>query len=277
MAKLEPLLDIIENELEEEEEVVGRSVMDAYFREIAEIPVLTAKQEITATKAELVRSALKLVVSIVRKGYLGEGRSFLDLIQEGNMGLIVAANRWDPNRGTRFCTYAGQWVHKMVMGALSDTGHTIRIPQWTRAKMKRVKEAAESLTRESGREPETEEVAEKVGLSVKKVTELRNVRHEEPISLDVSIGEGMVLADCIPCQNQGFGSYMAPEEAQEALKCLTDKERLVMVMRFGIGGERNCSYEEIGKELNLTRQRIRQIEAIALGKLREAIQAGGVR
>ena len=254
-----------------------------YLKEIGKVPLLTAEEEIDlairieegdeSARKKLAESNLRLVVSIAKR-YVGRGMSFLDLIQEGNLGLIKAVEKFDYTKGFKFSTYATWWIRQAITRAIADQARTIRIPVHMVETINKVKKTASKLLHENGREPTDEEIAEKLDMTVEKVRDIQRVS-QEPVSLDTAIGEeeDSHLGDFIPDDEavtpaDAASSLMLKEELIGALDTLNDREARVLSLRFGLDDGRPRTLEEVGKEFDVTRERIRQIEAKALRKLR---------
>ena len=254
-----------------------------YLKEIGNVPLLTTEQEVELAKRveagdeeakkQLTEANLRLVVSIAKK-YVGRGMPFLDLIQEGNMGLMKAVDKFDYTKGYKFSTYATWWIRQAITRGIADTGRTIRVPVHMVETINKTLRMTRTLLQELGREPTPEEVAERLNVSVSRVREVLKISRD-PVSLDTPIGEedDSHLGDFIeddsalsPADSAAFSMLRA--ELATALECLTDRERQVVKLRFGLEDGRARTLEEVGKEFNVTRERIRQIEAKALRKLR---------
>ncbi len=286
-ADVEDLEDVEEVRVEETTEVLeGVSTEDPvrmYLKEIGNVPLLTSEQEVDlAMKVEagdeeakraLTEANLRLVVSIAKK-YVGRGMPFLDLIQEGNMGLMKAVDKFDYTKGYKFSTYATWWIRQAITRGIADTGRTIRVPVHMVETINKTLRMTRQLLQELGREPTPEEVAERLGVPASRVREVLKISRD-PVSLDTPIGEedDSHLGDFIeddtalsPADSATFS--MLREELANALESLTERERQVVKLRFGLEDGRARTLEEVGKEFNVTRERIRQIEAKALRKLR---------
>ena len=254
-----------------------------YLKEIGNVPLLTTEQEVELAKRveagdeeakkQLTEANLRLVVSIAKK-YVGRGMPFLDLIQEGNMGLMKAVDKFDYTKGYKFSTYATWWIRQAITRGIADTGRTIRVPVHMVETINKTLRMTRTLLQELGREPTPEEVAERLNVSVSRVREVLKISRD-PVSLDTPIGEedDSHLGDFIeddsalsPADSAAFSMLRA--ELASALESLTDRERQVVKLRFGLEDGRARTLEEVGKEFNVTRERIRQIEAKALRKLR---------
>ena len=254
-----------------------------YLKEIGRVPLLTAEQETelairmsegdVAAKKRLSEANLRLVVSIAKR-YVGRGMQFLDLIQEGNLGLIKAVEKFDHTKGFKFSTYATWWIRQAITRAIADQARTIRIPVHMVETINKVKKVNSQLLHENGHEPTNEQIAEKLEMPVEKVREIMRVA-QEPVSLETPIGEeeDSHLGDFIPDEDAPAPSDVAShtmlkEQLAEVLSTLTPREEKVLRLRFGLEDGRSRTLEEVGKEFNVTRERIRQIEAKALRKLR---------
>ena len=254
-----------------------------YLKEIGNVPLLSTEEEIElakrveegdeAAKKKLTEANLRLVVSIAKK-YVGRGMPFLDLIQEGNMGLMKAVDKFDYSKGYKFSTYATWWIRQAITRGIADTGRTIRVPVHMVETINKTLRMTRTLLQELGREPTPEEVADRLNVPVSRVREVLKISRE-PVSLDTPIGEedDSHLGDFIeddsalsPADSAAFS--MLREELNTALESLTDRERQVVELRFGLRDGRARTLEEVGREFNVTRERIRQIEAKALRKLR---------
>ncbi len=254
-----------------------------YLKEIGKVPLLIAEQEQDLAKRMLegdqeakdmlIEANLRLVVSIAKR-YLGRGMQFLDLIQEGNLGLIKAVDKFDHSKGFKFSTYATWWIRQAITRAIADQARTIRIPVHMVETINRLVRVQRSLIQELGREPEVEEIAEEMGLPVEKVREIQKIS-QEPVSLEKPIGEeeDSHLGDFIPDEDalspaDQVAYTLLKEQLLEAMSGLTPREEKVLRLRFGLDDGRQRTLEEVGREFNVTRERIRQIEAKALRKLR---------
>ena len=254
-----------------------------YLKEIGNVPLLSTEEEIElakrveegdeAAKKKLTEANLRLGVSIAKK-YVGRGMPFLDLIQEGNMGLMKAVDKFDYSKGYKFSTYATWWIRQAITRGIADTGRTIRVPVHMVETINKTLRMTRTLLQELGREPTPEEVADRLNVPVSRVREVLKISRD-PVSLDTPIGEedDSHLGDFIeddsalsPADSAAFS--MLREELNTALESLTDRERQVVELRFGLRDGRARTLEEVGREFNVTRERIRQIEAKALRKLR---------
>ena len=266
--------------------VEGISIDDpvkVYLKEIGRVPLLTPEEEIELAermakgdpyaRKRLSEANLRLVVSIAKR-YVGRGMQFLDLIQEGNLGLIKAVEKFDHTKGFKFSTYATWWIRQAITRAIADQARTIRIPVHMVETINKVKKVNSQLLHENGHEPTNEQIAEKLEMPVEKVREIMRVA-QEPVSLETPIGEeeDSHLGDFIPDEDAPAPSDVAShtmlkEQLAEVLATLTPREEKVLRLRFGLEDGRSRTLEEVGKEFNVTRERIRQIEAKALRKLR---------
>ena len=294
----EPDLLILSDEpdLEGEEEVdmdnidlsvpEGVSIEDPvrmYLKEIGKVPLLTAEEEIDLAqrmeagdeeaRKRLAEANLRLVVSIAKR-YVGRGMLFLDLIQEGNLGLIKAVEKFDYRKGYKFSTYATWWIRQAITRAIADQARTIRIPVHMVETINKLIRVSRQLLQELGREPSPEEIAEEMNMSVERVREILKIS-QEPVSLETPIGEeedshlgDFIQDDNVPIPADAAAFTMLKEQLEEVLSTLTEREQKVLRLRFGLDDGRARTLEEVGKEFNVTRERIRQIEAKALRKLR---------
>jgi RNA polymerase primary sigma factor len=275
-----------------EGEVQGVSIEDPvrmYLQEIGKVPLLTAEEEIalakriekgdTEARRRLVEANLRLVVSIAKR-YVGRGLSLLDLIQEGNRGLIRTIEKFDWRRGYRFSTYATWWIRQYIARALADQSRTIRIPVSTGETVGRLRRVSRRLSQELGREPTLGELARAARLPVERVRRVLEIP-KQPLSLEAPVGEDedtslgdMVAAQEAPELEQTIARTMLKEQVQRLLATLTPRERMVVRLRFGLAGGQPATLEEVGHKLKLTRERIRQIERQALQKLLQPARAG---
>lgn len=254
-----------------------------YLKEIGRVPLLTPEEEIElairisegdeAAKQKLAESNLRLVVSIAKR-YVGRGMQFLDLIQEGNLGLIKAVDKFDFTKGFKFSTYATWWIRQAITRAIADQARTIRIPVHMVETINKVKKTSSLLLHKNGRDPTAEEIANELDMPVEKVREILRVA-QEPVSLETPIGEeeDSHLGDFIPDDDalapaDAASMLLLKEQLADVLKTLTPREEKVLSLRFGLEDGHPRTLEEVGKEFNVTRERIRQIEAKALRKLR---------
>lgn len=254
-----------------------------YLKEIGSVPLLSAEEELELAKRtaegdeiakkKLSEANLRLVVSIAKR-YLGRGMHFLDLIQEGNLGLIKAVEKFDYSKGFKFSTYATWWIRQAVTRAISDQARTIRIPVHMVETMNKVKRVSGQLLHSNGHEPTPEEVASEMNMPVEKIKEIMRAS-QDPVSLETPIGEedDSHLGDFIPDSDapapvDEASHAMLKEQLLDVMDTLTPREKKVLQMRFGINSGRPKTLEEVGKEFDVTRERIRQIEAKALRKLR---------
>ncbi|NLD20274.1 MAG: RNA polymerase sigma factor RpoD [Clostridiales bacterium] len=254
-----------------------------YLKEIGKVPLLTAQEEIDLAKRmeagdeeakkKLCEANLRLVVSIAKK-YVGRGMLFLDLIQEGNLGLIKAVDKFDWKKGYKFSTYATWWIRQAITRSIADQARTIRIPVHMVETINKLIRVSRQLLQEEGREPTPDEIAEEMGISVEKVREIHKIA-QEPVSLETPIGEeeDSHLGDFIPDEDapapaEAAAFSMLKEQLVDVLGTLTEREQKVLRLRFGLEDGRARTLEEVGKQFDVTRERIRQIEAKALRKLR---------
>ena len=254
-----------------------------YLKEIGRVPLLTPEEEVRLAerilegderaKQRLAEANLRLVVSIAKR-YVGRGMQFLDLIQEGNLGLIKAVEKFDHTKGFKFSTYATWWIRQAITRAIADQARTIRIPVHMVETINKVKKVSSQLLHRNGHEPTPEEISEELDMPVEKVREIMRVA-QEPVSLETPIGEeeDSHLGDFIPDEDapvpaEAASHTLLKEQLSGVLKTLTPREEKVLRLRFGLEDGRPRTLEEVGKEFNVTRERIRQIEAKALRKLR---------
>ena len=254
-----------------------------YLKEIGKVPLLTAQEEIDLAKRmeagdeyakqKLCEANLRLVVSIAKK-YVGRGMLFLDLIQEGNLGLIKAVDKFDWTKGYKFSTYATWWIHQAITRSIADQARTIRIPVHMVETINKLIRVSRQLLQEEGREPTPDEIAEEMGISVEKVREILKIA-QEPVSLETPIGEeedshlgDFIPDDDAPAPAEAAAFSMLKEQLVDVLGTLTEREQKVLKLRFGLEDGRARTLEEVGKKFDVTRERIRQIEAKALRKLR---------
>ena len=254
-----------------------------YLKEIGKIPLLSAERELylaeqialdnKAAKDELIEANLRLVVSIAKR-HVGKGMYFLDLIQEGNLGLIKAVEKFDYSKGYKFSTYATWWIRQAITRAIADQARTIRIPVHMVETIHKVSRTARTLLQELGREPTTDEIAEKLGITPDKVRDIMKIA-QDPVSLETPIGEeeDSHLGDFVedtdsPAPSESASYSLLREQLCNILHTLTPREEQVIKLRFGLEDGRPRTLEEVGKQFNITRERIRQIEAKALRKLR---------
>ena len=286
------ILDVDDEPTEEELENIEFSVPDGvsiedpvrmYLKEIGKVPLLSADEEVELAKKmetgdldarkRLAEANLRLVVSIAKR-YVGRGMLFLDLIQEGNLGLIKAVEKFDYHKGYKFSTYATWWIRQAITRAIADQARTIRIPVHMVETINKLIRVQRQLLQELGREPYPEEIAKEMNLPVDRVREIQKIS-QEPVSLETPIGEeedshlgDFIQDDNVPVPAEAAAFTLLKEQLSEVLGTLTDRERKVLELRFGLDDGRARTLEEVGKEFNVTRERIRQIEAKALRKLR---------
>ena len=257
-----------------------------YLKEIGKVPLLSAEEEIElakkmeeggpegeAAKKKLAEANLRLVVSIAKR-YVGRGMLFLDLIQEGNLGLIKAVEKFDYHKGYKFSTYATWWIRQAITRAIADQARTIRIPVHMVETINKLIRVSRQLLQELGREPLPEEIAEEMNMPVERVREILKIS-QEPVSLETPIGEeedshlgDFIQDENVPVPAEAAAFTLLKEQLVEVLGTLTEREQKVLCLRFGLEDGRARTLEEVGKEFNVTRERIRQIEAKALRKLR---------
>lgn len=254
-----------------------------YLKEIGKVPLLSAEEEIELAKRmelgdqeakkRLAEANLRLVVSIAKR-YVGRGMLFLDLIQEGNLGLIKAVEKFDYRKGYKFSTYATWWIRQAVTRAIADQARTIRIPVHMVETINKLIRVSRQLLQELGREPTPEEIAAEMNMPVERVREILKIS-QEPVSLETPIGEeedshlgDFIQDDNVPVPADAAAFTLLKEQLEEVLGTLTEREQKVLTLRFGLEDGRARTLEEVGREFNVTRERIRQIEAKALRKLR---------
>ncbi len=285
--ELEEIETLNEDELIDPESLVDNFSVDdpvrMYLKEIGKVNLLTAEEEIELAmrmaegdkeaKKRMAEANLRLVVSIAKR-YVGRGMLFLDLIQEGNLGLIKAVEKFDYSKGYKFSTYATWWIRQAITRAIADQARTIRIPVHMVETINKVMRISRQLLQELGHDPTPEEIADDMGLPVEKVREILKIA-QEPVSLETPIGEeeDSHLGDFIPDEDasepaEAASFTLLKEQLSEVLGTLTPREEKVLRLRFGIEDGRTRTLEEVGREFNVTRERIRQIEAKALRKLR---------
>ena len=285
-------IDMIDENGEEEPDLLDLSIPDSiniedpvrmYLKEIGKVPLLTADEEIELAKRmeegdeeakkRLAEANLRLVVSIAKR-YVGRGMLFLDLIQEGNLGLIKAVEKFDYNKGFKFSTYATWWIRQAITRAIADQARTIRIPVHMVETINKLVRVSRQLLQELGREPTPEEIAERMEIPVERVREIIKIS-QEPVSLETPIGEeedshlgDFIQDDNVPVPADAAAFTLLKEQLVEVLGTLTEREQKVLKLRFGLVDGRARTLEEVGREFSVTRERIRQIEAKALRKLR---------
>jgi RNA polymerase primary sigma factor len=259
-----------------------------YLSEIGKVPLLTKDEEVDLAKRveqgdrkaveKLIQSNLRLVVSIAKK-YLGRGLSMLDLIQEGNMGLMKAVKKYDWRRGFKFSTYATWWIRQAITRAIADQARTIRVPVHMVETINKFHRISRRLAQDLGREPEPEEVAKEMGLEPEKGREILKIA-QEPTSLQKKVGDDddsalgdFIEDEMIQAPDEAASAELLKEQMQEVLNSLTPREKKVLELRFGLADGRSRTLEEVGQEFGVTRERIRQIEAKALRKLKHPTRA----
>ena len=298
-------VDVRMNDVPDEDEIdiekIDLSVPDGiglddpvrmYLKEIGKVPLLSADEEIEyakrmeegdeEAKKRLAEANLRLVVSIAKR-YVGRGMQFLDLIQEGNLGLIKAVEKYDYRKGFKFSTYATWWIRQAITRAIADQARTIRIPVHMVETINKLVRVQRQLLQELGREPSPEEIAENMDIPVERVREIQKIS-QEPVSLETPIGEeedshlgDFIQDDNVPVPADAAASTLLKEQLVEVLGTLTEREQKVLRLRFGMDDGRARTLEEVGKEFNVTRERIRQIEAKALRKLRHPSRSRKLR
>ena len=263
-----------------------------YLKEIGKVPLLTGEQERELAirmeqgdedaKKKLCESNLRLVVSIAKR-YLNRGLSFLDLIQEGNLGLIKAVDKFDYTKGYKFSTYATWWIRQAITRSIADQARTIRIPVHMVETINKLIRISRQLLQELGREPTSEEIAKEMGITVEKVREIKKIS-QDPVSLETPIGEeedshlgDFIPDDDVPAPVEAAAYSMLKEQLMDVLDTLSEREKKVLMLRFGLEDGRPRTLEEVGKEFDVTRERIRQIEAKALRKLRHPSRSKKLR
>ena len=275
--------------------VEGISIDDpvkVYLKEIGRVPLLTPEEEIELAermaqgdpyaRKRLSEANLRLVVSIAKR-YVGRGMQFLDLIQEGNLGLIKAVEKFDHTKGFKFSTYATWWIRQAITRAIADQARTIRIPVHMVETINKVKKVSSQLLHETGHDPSAEEIAEKLNMPAERVREIMRIA-QDPVSLETPIGEeedshlgDFIPDDDAPAPADAASLMLLKEQLNDVLSTLTDREAKVLKLRFGLEDGRSRTLEEVGKEFDVTRERIRQIEAKALRKLRHPSRSKKVK
>ena len=292
---------LINDDIEEDVEKIDISVPDGisiedpvrmYLKEIGKVPLLSAEEEIELAKKmeegderakqKLAEANLRLVVSIAKR-YVGRGMLFLDLIQEGNLGLIKAVEKFDYRKGYKFSTYATWWIRQAITRAIADQARTIRIPVHMVETINKLIRVQRQLLQELGREPQPEEIAKEMDIPVERVREILKIS-QEPVSLETPIGEeedshlgDFIQDDNVPVPAEAAAFQLLKEQLVEVLSTLTEREQKVLTLRFGLEDGRARTLEEVGKEFKVTRERIRQIEAKALRKLRHPSRSRKLR
>ena len=298
---MEILLSTEDEDVPEDMEKIDLSVPDGisiedpvrmYLKEIGKVPLLSADEEVElakrmsegddAAKKRLAEANLRLVVSIAKR-YVGRGMLFLDLIQEGNLGLIKAVEKFDYQKGFKFSTYATWWIRQAITRAIADQARTIRIPVHMVETIHNLIRVSRQLLQELGREPMPEEIAKELDMPVERVREILKIS-QEPVSLETPIGEeedshlgDFIQDDHVPVPADAAAATLLKEQLNEVLDTLTEREQKVLRLRFGMNDGRARTLEEVGKEFDVTRERIRQIEAKALRKLRHPSRSRKLR
>ena len=277
----EEFIPTIDSEIGKLDEIPLTDPVRMYLREIGKVSLLTAAEEVELAKRmedgdedakqRLIDANLRLVVSIAKK-YIGRGMLFLDLIQEGNLGLIRAVEKFDYRRGFKFSTYATWWIRQAITRAIADQARTIRVPVHMVETINKMVRVSRQLVQELGREPSDDEIAKKMGIEAARVEEIRRIS-QLPVSLETPIGDSQ-LGDFIedhdlPSPDEAAAGHLLHEQIEDMLDTLTEREREVLHFRFGLEDGHSYTLEEVGKKFNVTRERIRQIEAKALRKLRQ--------
>ncbi len=278
----EPDAAFLDPELAVPEGISTDDPVRMYLKEIGKVPLLSADEEIELAqrmeqgdelaKRKLAEANLRLVVSIAKR-YVGRGMQFLDLIQEGNLGLIKAVEKFDYRKGYKFSTYATWWIRQAITRAIADQARTIRIPVHMVETINKLIRVSRQLLQELGRDPQPDEIAKEMGISEEKVREIMKIA-QEPVSLETPIGEeedshlGDFIPDDVPAPAEAAAFAMLKEQLMDVLDTLTPREEKVLRLRFGLDDGRARTLEEVGREFKVTRERIRQIEAKALRKLR---------
>ncbi|MEG1632821.1 MAG: RNA polymerase sigma factor RpoD [Oscillospiraceae bacterium] len=296
LKELEEIEEAAEEEISEAQKLIDNFSTDdpvrMYLKEIGKVPLLTPEEEQDLAKLmaegnedakrRMAEANLRLVVSIAKR-YVGRGMLFLDLIQEGNLGLIKAVDKFDYAKGYKFSTYATWWIRQAITRAIADQARTIRIPVHMVETINKVIRVSRQLLQELGHDPSAEEIADEMGMAVEKVRDILKIA-QEPVSLETPIGEeeDSHLGDFIPDEDASEPSEAASfsllkEQLMTVLDTLTPREKKVLELRFGILDGRTRTLEEVGKEFNVTRERIRQIEAKALRKLRHPSRSKKLR
>ena len=263
-----------------------------YLKEIGNIPLLTAEEEVflaqriekgdEQARKQLIEANLRLVVSIAKK-YVGRGMSFLDLIQEGNMGLMKAVEKFDYKKGNKFSTYSTWWIRQAITRGIADTAKTIRVPVHMVETINKTLRTSRMLLQELGREPTNEEIAKKMNMPVAKIDEILKTSRD-PVSLDTPIGEeedshlgDFIQDEHIPVPADEAAHTLLREQLEKVMDTLSEREQKVLALRFGLEDGKPHTLEEVGREFQVTRERIRQIEAKALRKLRHPTRSRKLR
>jgi RNA polymerase primary sigma factor len=288
---LEDLVDVVDEDVREETRDQSRANLAVYLREISRLPLLTAEEERDlaarakagddAAKHRLIEANLRLVVQVARR-YLNRGLPLPDLIEEGNLGLMRAVEKFDPGRGIRFSTYGTWWIRQAVVRALANQARTIRLPVHIELLLARAAREQQRLAHDLGRPPTREELARALGTSVEQLEEIEEVRRQQPISLDTPVGdEQSRLLDLVADTSADPGAalesfFRRRDDLVTVLDDLAPNERTVLRRRFGLDGDRPETLEAIGRRMGITRERVRQLQAAGIRKLRALLTARGV-
>ena len=272
-------------EFEDDGKVTAQSLLERYLQEIGRVPLLSEEEELELArrlregdeeaKERFIRANLRLVVSIARR-YIGYGLPLLDLIQEGNVGLLRAVERFDPEKGYKFSTYATWWIRQAIARALAEQGRTIRLPEHIIELIQRINEAEEGFLHDNGRRPTLEELAALLELPLEKVRQAKEAA-AYPLSLEAPLGEreeetlGDLLGEEGPSPPEEIAKELLLSELEESLKELPEREQRILELRYGLKGKEPLTLEEIGKILGISRERVRQLEEQALERLRDPL------
>jgi len=271
-------------EFEDDGKVTAQSLLERYLQEIGRVPLLSEEEELELArrlregdeaKERFIQANLRLVVSIARR-YIGYGLPLLDLIQEGNVGLLRAVERFDPEKGYKFSTYATWWIRQAIARALAEQGRTIRLPEHIIELIQRINEAEEGFLHDNGRRPTLEELAAMLELPLEKVRQAKEAA-AYPLSLEAPLGEreeetlGDLLGEEGPSPPEEIAKELLLSELEESLKELPEREQQILELRYGLKGKEPLTLEEIGKILGISRERVRQLEEQALERLRDPL------